>query len=757
MILLRSLGMIYFSLGVIFSNNLSAMDGPNPAKAAPLSKFTIHVVINGLTNKKISLEERIGSYNPTTILTGLKSELAQLERSSPGFEQSLKNIVLTAVFAITFHGVLTHETIGARETFREFLSQLMTKAKASVLSAPQRRALTELSKKQHKRVSNLFELFFLGQYKQYIDPMNHAIAGIEVEIKGRFKMPSAQQPVFLDALLDTKSSVLDFALLFNSENAVITCCKLADGFKASGDINRAKIYYQKAAQFDLNAIYNIGCIFHAEKNIDEAYKYLKAASDKGHPQAAANLGMLLLVEREDSIAAQPYLEQGANLGDLATMTALGLLLYEQGKWEQALMWYKRAAQKKHVNAMYGAALVLAKMGNHPESRKWMEAAADANYPLAQYHLGALHYEENNLLLAKKYLGSAAAAHNHEAQNNLGTIFIAENDLDSAQECFAQAANAGFEIAQVNLAIILFLKGEKERALEHILALAQKGLPEACDVFATFLEQEGDLINAASYYQKAAASLPHAVLSLARLFEKRGLIDEAARLYEEAIQLGVKDAGICYSHFLWQLGRYDEAIIYYNHHKEDCNIYDNKSSEEEVIAQEAVKQRVPVALEPAVNPALPAPKLDPKVESPTGISKRLQKFYKQAEKRRQEASPLKGQPVQEEKWRSYKDVKIFASSKVECDLIGENQTRIQSLLSALANKEMRGRFKSLKGHKNLYAMRITQGDRLVFEILEGDIMNGIKAIKIISATGHYKHLDIKAESQTEVRQFRWPKK
>lgn len=36
------------------------------------------------------------------------------------------------------------------------------------------------------------------------------------------------------------------------------------------------------------------------------------------------------------------------------------------------------------------------------------------------------------------------------------------------------------------------------------------------------------------------------------------------------------------------------------------------------------------------------------------------------------------------------------------------------------------------------MRITQSDRLVFQITAGDITNGVTGIKILEASGHYPH-------------------
>lgn len=723
---IKNIFAVYFSVFMIATSHLSAMDVP-PAVKIP-AKLSLPVILAGLNNNKRSLEERIRSYNPTAILVGLTTELLHLQRSAAGFDQAVKNSVLTAIFAVHFHGFLTGEIpYHALEPFFVILNNVTGKkdfAGVPGLSGPQKKALLALTKKDQKKMTSLCDVFFLGPQKLFLEPITQAVLGIEREISQRFlKRPA--RPVFDTNLMQQDEQFLDFAVLFGSSNAGLICGTIGDQFYNATNMAKAKIFYEKAAatRHNTHAMNALGAIFYAEKNTDKAYEYLKAASDKGHAEGMFNLA-ILLDERGEKEAVLPLLKKSAELGCVNAMNQLAFLLENQGQIDAALKWYRLAASKKHVMAMYNLGMLLEEMGNHKESRQWIEAAARANYP--------------------------------DAQNVFGFYLAAEKNTELAHKYFAEAAKAGVAAALYNLAYINFEKAKKgeigaqELAYEYVLQAANKDLPEACYEWGKHLLEKGDKDNACLYFQRAARTYSPAVLALALLFTTTKP-EEAERHYKEAIKLGVANAEIYYAYFLSLHGRHDEALAYQSFHEAILSPGDLQALEADLVLEKPADNIFP-EVKPDPGAGLKAGGDDTPQDNEAFISKRLQKLYDRAEK--QEQAPRKvRQPIPKAKpARSYKNIQKFASAKVASEITKENKIKIKSLISALANNDMRGRLKPLKGWNNLYAMRISQKDRFVFEIIEGDFKNGIKAIKIISALGHYKSLDIKAASTAEVHKI-----
>ena len=98
-------------------------------------------------------------------------------------------------------------------------------------------------------------------------------------------------------------------------------------------------------------------------------------------------------------------------------------------------------------------------------------------------------------------------------------------------------------------------------------------------------------------------------------------------------------------------------------------------------------------------------------------------------------PVFANSINYERPRTYNDVKV-QTLKAAAKEIDENLFKVQYCLSCLANGDhRRARFESLKGYDNLYSMRITQKDRLIFRITDGNIYDGVRGISILAASQH----------------------
>lgn len=89
-------------------------------------------------------------------------------------------------------------------------------------------------------------------------------------------------------------------------------------------------------------------------------------------------------------------------------------------------------------------------------------------------------------------------------------------------------------------------------------------------------------------------------------------------------------------------------------------------------------------------------------------------------------------------KTYKDIEVSLLQDADND-VTERVLQIQCFLTYLANGEKRrGHLEKITSYPNIYSMRLTKKDRLVFRITKGFPENGVKALTIFSAKGHYEN-------------------
>ena len=170
-----------------------------------------------------------------------------------------------------------------------------------------------------------------------------------------------------------------------------------------------------------------------EEDTQKAFAYLKAASDKGLPEAWAELGACYLaglgVESDEKEASK--LLENAALKDIANAQ---MNLY-------ILMRDKAQTDEEKKDALF-----------------WLEKAAQNNVPSALYETGSLYYNgiihEKNYKKAFEYFSKAADADYGEGYASLGVMYqmgegIAQ-DQTKAVQCFAKAADLGSITGLFNL-------------------------------------------------------------------------------------------------------------------------------------------------------------------------------------------------------------------------------------------------------------------------------------------------------------------
>ena len=177
--------------------------------------------------------------------------------------------------------------------------------------------------------------------------------------------------------------------------------------------------------------YEIGEI--PEEDTEKAFTYLKAASDKGLPEAWAELGACYfagLGVAPDEAKAQDLLEKAA----LKNIANAQMNLY-------VLMRDRAQTDEEKKNALY-----------------WLNQAIENNVPSALFETGTLYYHgmiyEQNFKKAFEYFTKAADAGSSEALSMLGAMYQqgqgVDQDLKKAADYFAKAAELGSITGLYNL-------------------------------------------------------------------------------------------------------------------------------------------------------------------------------------------------------------------------------------------------------------------------------------------------------------------
>lgn len=245
------------------------------------------------------------------------------------------------------------------------------------------------------------------------------------------------------------------------------------------------------------AAYYLSRVYRELNEKDKKIKYAQKAVDAGH--AMANV-LLASPDKEDSLFARSYiaiLDHALNEGDFESQVNLGWM-YQEGKGvvtdrEEALKWYKKAAEQGYVHAQYNLGRFYFE-GERPADKKeaiqWYRKAAAQGHARAQYNLGWMYDYDEGITTNKKeaiqWYRKAAAQGDPRGQGALGVCYYEGQgvaiDKKEAVKWYRKAAAQGEDFAQYNLGLC-YLEGQgvavdKEEAVKWIRKAAEQGNVDA---------------------------------------------------------------------------------------------------------------------------------------------------------------------------------------------------------------------------------------------------------------------------------------
>jgi TPR repeat protein len=195
----------------------------------------------------------------------------------------------------------------------------------------------------------------------------------------------------------------------------------------------------------------------------------------------------------------------------------------------------RSRDENNAEVQYQIGLSLMYGTGHTDPQKalaWFRKAAEQKHILAMYHLGHGLWKspgvQHDLPLAREWLTRAANLNCTFAQNSLAQLLARSEKSDERQQAlrwFEKAAEAGLPEAKANLgtmyAVGFLVQKDEARALGLTKQAAEGGLTSAMQQLGSWYEKgigtAKDLEEAARWYQRAArAGNPQAQEALERL-------------------------------------------------------------------------------------------------------------------------------------------------------------------------------------------------------------------------------------------------
>ncbi|XP_002987821.2 F-box protein At1g70590 [Selaginella moellendorffii] len=202
------------------------------------------------------------------------------------------------------------------------------------------------------------------------------------------------------------------------------------------------------------------------------------------------------VPQDTGMALDSFLK-GAARGCAAAMIDAGLLLWEQGRREEGIQWYRKAAELGDAAGQCNLGLALLQEPvDASEAVKWFQRASDAGHVRAQYSLALCLQQgrgvEPNPGKAARWYLRAAEGGSSRAMYNTALCFLSgegfARNYHHARHWMRRAALAGHRKAQFEHGLTLFAEGDGGLALAFLELATRAGETAAIHIRDALVQQ-----------------------------------------------------------------------------------------------------------------------------------------------------------------------------------------------------------------------------------------------------------------------------
>ncbi|MET9445552.1 hypothetical protein [Streptomyces cinerochromogenes] len=231
---------------------------------------------------------------------------------------------------------------------------------------------------------------------------------------------------------------------------------------------------------------------------EERMSLLCRAADAGHPEAAADMAMILLWNGPEEKAV-PYLEVAAEAGVASAALRLGRI-----HRARAEHWLRAAAEAGDGAAAHELGDMLVGPGREEEALRWYRRAAATGHREVAGSLGSLLGSWNNPE-AEEWLRYAAAWGDVRAANDLGFFLdtTKRGEVAEVETLYRQAAEGGDAAGAANLGVVLESLGRHEEAASWYRTGHERGATYAAQHLSQLLRKQGKDAEADAWLREAA--------------------------------------------------------------------------------------------------------------------------------------------------------------------------------------------------------------------------------------------------------------
>lgn len=268
-----------------------------------------------------------------------------------------------------------------------------------------------------------------------------------------------------------------------------------------------------------------------------AQRWFVRAARAGHREA--------LIRAAECLAASGMLEAALELfdqvGSDCALRRAGDHLVGAGYPEEALTWYRRAADRGDIAALSCGAFVLMSSERIEEALQWYQEAASRGDGGALVSAAEQLAARRDLSRALEWFQSAFDYGATDALRGAADHLVAAGRLEDALEWYERAAEHGQADALTVAAAQLAAAGQLDRALGWFDRATQQGDNIAHRIAGDYLSAAGRQAEADSRYACVVESgFADVLLANAERLAWKGTVDEAMRSYEQAAVAGVSN-------------------------------------------------------------------------------------------------------------------------------------------------------------------------------------------------------------------------
>ncbi|MGO9956652.1 MAG: hypothetical protein ACLP50_11815 [Solirubrobacteraceae bacterium] len=282
---------------------------------------------------------------------------------------------------------------------------------------------------------------------------------------------------------------------------------------------------------------NLGLLLHERGDSDAAEPYFRRGDEYGLPEGSYNLGVILQ-RREDLAGAEAAFRRADERGDPIGTYALGVILRQREDLPGAEAAFLRADERGDGGAANDLGALLARRGDPVAAEAAFRRADERGDPAGARNLGQLLAKRRDSVGAEAAFGRADERGDPAGANKLGVRLAERGDLVGAEAAFRRADERGDPAGAFNVGLLLDGREDWAGAEAAFRRADERGDADGAFRVGELLAASGDLVGAEAAFRRAdERGHPGAANNLGILLHNGGDVTGAEAAWRRADERG----------------------------------------------------------------------------------------------------------------------------------------------------------------------------------------------------------------------------